>query len=186
MYNRQQNRVKTVTIAIPSLHRPDLTARCLQFIQQQTLPADQWEVVVIENEARSNAILPDPLPPTPRIELSANGGTTGSINRAIAMTQSRYVMLLNNDVELDLAAWESGKRARCGRKSCFCHWQVAARNAANSSRRCGGCRLLAAPRTGWVISTLMTVNTIAQGWCLAAVARPCSIVVKSSTLRPSG
>ena len=104
MYNRQQSRVKTVTIAIPSLHRPDLTARCLQFIQQQTLPADQWEVVVIENEARSDAILPDPLPPnTRRIELSTNEGTTGSINRAIAMTQSRYVMLLNNDVELEPA-----------------------------------------------------------------------------------
>jgi GT2 family glycosyltransferase len=101
VYNRQQSRVKTVTIAIPSLHRPDLTARCLQFIQQQTLPADEWEVVVIENEARPGSVLPDPLPPnTRRIELPNNEGTTGSINRAIAMTESRYVLLLNNDVEL--------------------------------------------------------------------------------------
>jgi GT2 family glycosyltransferase len=101
VYNRQQNRVKTATITIPSLHRPDLTARCLEFIQQQTLPADEWEVIVIENEARPDSILPDPLPPnTRRIELPTNEGTTGSINRAIAMTQSRYVMLLNNDVEL--------------------------------------------------------------------------------------
>ncbi len=112
MYNRQQNRVKTVTIAIPSLHRPDLTARCLQFIQQQTLPADQWEVVVIENEARSDTILPDPLPPnTRRIELPTNQGTTGSINRALAMTQSRYVMLLNNDVELEPGCLEKLVRA---------------------------------------------------------------------------
>jgi GT2 family glycosyltransferase len=93
--------VKTVTIAIPSLHRPDLTARCLEFIQQQTLPADEWEVVVIENEAQPDSILPDPLPlNTRRIELTGNEGTTGSINRAIAATQSRYVLLLNNDVEL--------------------------------------------------------------------------------------
>ncbi len=99
MYNRQQ--VKTVAIAIPSLHRPDLTARCIQFIQQQTLPASDWEIVVIENEARAGEILPDPLPPnTRRIELPANEGTTGSINRAVAMTESRYVLLLNNDVEL--------------------------------------------------------------------------------------
>lgn len=102
MYNRQQNRVKTVTIAIPSLHRPDLTARCIDFIQKQTLPADAWEVIVIENEARPDKILPDPLPPnTRRIELPDNEGTTGSINRAVAATESRYVLLLNNDIELD-------------------------------------------------------------------------------------
>lgn len=99
MYNRQQ--VKTVAIAIPSLHRPDLTARCIQFIQQQTLPSSDWEIVVIENEARASEILPDPLPPnTRRIELATNEGTTGSINRAVAMTESRYILLLNNDVEL--------------------------------------------------------------------------------------
>jgi hypothetical protein len=94
--------VKTVTIAIPSLHRPDLTARCIEFIQKQTLPADSWEIVVIENEAQAGLMLPDPLPPnTCRIELSDNEGTTGSINRAVAATESRYVLLLNNDVELE-------------------------------------------------------------------------------------
>jgi len=101
VYNRQQSRVKTVAIAIPSLHRPDLTARCIDFIQKQTLPADQWEIVVVENEAPAGKILPDPLPPnTRRIELAANEGTTGSINRAVSATESRYVLLLNNDVEV--------------------------------------------------------------------------------------
>ncbi len=96
------SRVKTVSIAIPSLHRPDLTARCLEFIQRQTLPAESWEAVVIENDARPDCILPDPLPPhTRRIELPSNEGTTGSINRAAAMTESRYILLLNNDVELE-------------------------------------------------------------------------------------
>ena len=94
--------MKTVTITIPSLHRPDLTARCLEFIQRQTLPAAEWEVVVIENEALPGRVVPDPLPPnTQRIELSTNEGTTGSINRAVAATASRYVLLLNNDVELE-------------------------------------------------------------------------------------
>ncbi len=94
--------MKTVTIAIPALHRPDLTARCLQFLQKQTLPTDEWEVIVIENEARAGEILPDPLPPhVQRIELPTNEGTTGSINRAVAATESRYVLLLNNDIELE-------------------------------------------------------------------------------------
>jgi len=101
VYNRQQGRVKTVAIAIPSLHRPDLTARCIDFIQAQTLPPDGWEIVVIENEAPAGKVLPDPLPRnTRRIELPANEGTTGSINRAVSATESRYVLLLNNDIEL--------------------------------------------------------------------------------------
>ena len=102
MYNPEQNRVKTVAIAIPALHRPELTARCIEFVQKQTLAPDEWEIVVVENEARVGEMLADPLPRnTRRIELSANEGTTGSINRAVAATESRYVLLLNNDVELE-------------------------------------------------------------------------------------
>jgi len=98
----QRSRVKTVAIAIPALHRPDLTARCIDFIQKQTLPAEEWEIVVVENEARAGQMLPDPLPRnTRRIELPANEGTTGAINRAVAVTDSRYILLLNNDVELE-------------------------------------------------------------------------------------
>lgn len=94
--------MKTVTIIIPSLHRPDLTRRCIEFIQRQTLPNSEWEVVVVENEARSDKILPDPLPEnTTRIELPSNEGTTGSLNRAVAATSSKYLLLLNNDIELE-------------------------------------------------------------------------------------
>jgi len=92
--------VKTVTIAIPSLHRPDLTARCLGVLQQQTLPAEQWEIIVVENQAEPGKML-DPLPASARrLELATNQGTTGSINQAIAASESCYVLLLNNDVEL--------------------------------------------------------------------------------------
>ena len=93
--------MKTVAIAIPSLHRPDLTARCIESIQRQTLPAEQWKIVVIENDAQPDSILPDPLPRnTMRIELPVNEGTTNSINRGMAAVPSPYVLLLNNDVEL--------------------------------------------------------------------------------------
>ncbi len=94
--------MKTVTIAIPALHRPDLTARCITFIQQQTLPAGEWEIIVIENEAHAGEMLADPLPHnTRRIELKNNEGTTGSINRAVEASESPYILLLNNDVELE-------------------------------------------------------------------------------------
>jgi len=58
--------VKIVAITIPSLRRPDLTARCIESIQRQTLPAEKWKIVVIENEALPDSILPDPLPRTTR------------------------------------------------------------------------------------------------------------------------
>ena len=93
--------MRTVAITIPSLHRPDLTARCIASVQRQTLPAEQWKIIVIENEARPDSILPDPLPRnTMRIELPINEGTTNSINRGMAAVPSPYVLLLNNDVEL--------------------------------------------------------------------------------------
>jgi hypothetical protein len=93
--------VKTVTIIIPALHRPELTRRCIEFIQAQTLPRPEWEILVVENEARSDSILPDPLPEnTTRIELPTNEGTTGSINRAAGATSSKYLLLLNNDIEM--------------------------------------------------------------------------------------
>jgi GT2 family glycosyltransferase len=101
VYNPIRPRVKTVAIVIPSLHRPDLTARCIESIRRQTLPAEQWKIVVVENEAQSGSVLPDPLPPnTMRIELPDNEGTTNSINRGIAAVPSPYALLLNNDVEL--------------------------------------------------------------------------------------
>ena len=93
--------MKTVAIVIPSLHRPDLTARCIESIQRQTLPAEQWKIVVVENEARPESVIPDPLPRnTMRIELPTNEGTTNSINRGMAAVPLPYVLLLNNDVEL--------------------------------------------------------------------------------------
>lgn len=93
--------MKTVAIVIPSLHRPDLTARCIESVQKQTLPAELWKIVVVENEARPDKILGDPLPRnTIRIELPVNEGTTNSINRGMAAVPSPYVLLLNNDVEL--------------------------------------------------------------------------------------
>jgi hypothetical protein len=49
-------------------------------VQRQRLPAELWKIVVVENEARPESILPDPLPRnTIPIELLVNEGTTNSI-----------------------------------------------------------------------------------------------------------
>jgi GT2 family glycosyltransferase len=97
MYSR-----KLVTVIIPSWHRPDLLRKCLSSLSQQTLPAEDYDIIVVENEAREeNTVAVALLPNARTIGLAANLGTTGSINRGLEQSSSEYVLLLNNDVELD-------------------------------------------------------------------------------------
>src|SRR5579859_7429917 len=95
----------SITVIVPALRRPDLTERCLHSIALQT--AGGVEVVVVENEAQPDTIfhlesLPSVYPyPVRQVLLEQNLGTTDSINRALMHVSSEFVLLLNNDVELD-------------------------------------------------------------------------------------
>src|SRR5581483_5057667 len=94
-----------VTVIIPALRRPDLTERCLHSLALQMTGG--VEIVVVENEAQPDTIfhlesLPGSFPyPVRQLLLTQNLGTTGSINRALTDITSEFVLLLNNDVELD-------------------------------------------------------------------------------------
>jgi GT2 family glycosyltransferase len=90
-----------LTIVIPALHRPDLTARCIASVLRQGLPESEFEIVVVENDSANGPILVDPLPPrVRRLLLNENLGFTGAVNRGVRESASGYVFLLNNDVEL--------------------------------------------------------------------------------------
>jgi GT2 family glycosyltransferase len=98
----QNREAKLISVIIPALHRPDLTQMCIDSLVRQTLPTERFEVVVVENDAQPSTTLPPPWPENVRvIELAENYGTTGSINRGYADSTSKYVLILNNDVELD-------------------------------------------------------------------------------------
>jgi GT2 family glycosyltransferase len=92
---------KLLSVLIPSWRRPDLLQSCLASLARQTLAAEDYEVIVIENEAqpelsaRPNAVNVRVIP------LSENLGTTGSINHGLRQSSSEYVLLLNNDIQLD-------------------------------------------------------------------------------------
>ncbi len=93
---------KQASIIIPSWRRPDLLQRSLASLVQQTLGPENYEIVVVENEARPEMVAAVQLPANARlIALAENLGTTGAINRALQQSSSQYVLLLNNDVELD-------------------------------------------------------------------------------------
>lgn len=92
---------KLVTVIVPTLRRPDLIEKCLTSLARQTLAVDDYEVMVMENDAP-----PDSIPENPSfrnvryIALKENYATTASINLGLADSASKYVLLLNNDVEL--------------------------------------------------------------------------------------
>ena|SRR6266850_1737725 len=90
-----------ISIIIPALHRPDLTAKCIESIRRQRGVQGKVEVFVVENAARPGAVYEAVAgSEVHSLLLSENLGTTGSINRALPLTRSKYVLLLNNDVEL--------------------------------------------------------------------------------------
>ena len=175
--------MKTVAIAIPSLHRPDLTARCIESIQRQTLPAEQWKIVVIENEARPDSILPDPLPRnTMRIELPTNEGTTNSINRGMAAVPSPYVLLLNNDVELAPDYLEKlVETLETDETIGLCDRQAVAgqrAHAARRRRRCdAACRSVVPP---WPSRSRPRDSSISPCRCCQLVERRCSTAPRRS------
>lgn len=93
---------KLVSILIPSWRRPDLLQSCLSSLARQTLAAEEYEIIVIENQAQPEPSAGIPAPPRVRvISLAENLGTTGSINRGLRQSSSEFVLLLNNDVELE-------------------------------------------------------------------------------------
>ena len=92
---------KLVSVVIPCLGRPDLTRCCLDSLARQSLPASDFDVVLVENGGiPALAAGNSPPPNVRRLTLDANYGTAGGFNRGIAATCSNYVLLLNNDVEL--------------------------------------------------------------------------------------
>jgi GT2 family glycosyltransferase len=92
---------KLVSAVIPCLGRPDLTRRCLDSLSRQSLKPQDFDIILVENGGLPS-LSPGDSPPSNarRLTLDANYGTAGGFNRGIAASSSKYVLLLNNDVEL--------------------------------------------------------------------------------------
>jgi GT2 family glycosyltransferase len=90
-----------VTVLIPTLDRDDLLERCLSGLEKQSYRL--FEALVVDNGTRN-------APPAAMtglswarwIPLHRNRGTASAFNRGIAeATRSSFILLLNNDVELE-------------------------------------------------------------------------------------
>jgi GT2 family glycosyltransferase len=88
-----------ITAIIPSLHRPDLTKKCIASLERQILGV-RLAIIVVENDARPS-VLPESLPQNAeRLLLDRNFGFAGAVNRALLHARGDYVLLVNNDVDL--------------------------------------------------------------------------------------
>jgi len=88
-----------VAVVIPTWRRDDLLKNCLQSLDQQTFR--DFAVVVVSNGASDQAARLAEAAGCAVIRFPLNRGFAAAVNAGIAPQRSRYVLVLNDDVELD-------------------------------------------------------------------------------------
>lgn len=92
-----------VSVIVPTWDRDDLLQACLSHLRKQTI--NSFKVLVVDNGSgsqNSGHSGSDGFHSFERIRLSTNQGTSVAFNRGLAKwPESKYVFLLNNDVELE-------------------------------------------------------------------------------------
>jgi GT2 family glycosyltransferase len=90
---------RRVTVVIPTWKRKDLLQNCLHSIDQQYFR--DFVVIVVSNGAGDEAERLAEAAGCTIIRLPSNRGFAAAVNAGIAHGQSPYVLVLNDDVELD-------------------------------------------------------------------------------------
>ena len=88
-----------VAVVIPTWRRDDRLKNCLQSLDQQTFR--DFKAVVVSNGASGRAARMAEDAGCAVIRLPSNRGFAAAVNAGVAHTQSPYVLVLNDDVELD-------------------------------------------------------------------------------------
>ncbi len=114
-----------VSIVIPNYNGKAFLKDCLRSLKKQTYPA---KVYIIDNGSSDGSLdiirdeierLPDKYPEIVINELSDNTGFANAVNVGIKMTDTEYVILLNNDTVSDERMTEKLLRAIESRKKVF-------------------------------------------------------------------
>ena len=106
-----------VAVVIPTWRRDDLLKNCLQSLGQQTFI--DFETVVVSNGAGDQAARVAEAAGCAVIRLPSNLGFAAAVNAGIAQTQPPYVLVLNDDVELDTRWLETTVAFLDERPECF-------------------------------------------------------------------
>ncbi len=90
-----------VTVVIPNYNGAHLLRKCLPTLQNQTY--SDYMVQVIDNASvdESRTLLEEEYPWVETVYNSENLGFSGAVNQGIRMCKSEFVLLLNNDTEVE-------------------------------------------------------------------------------------
>lgn len=100
MLSKQKNNMKT-SVIIPSWNGEDLLKICLPSLRKQT--AKNFEVIIIDNGSKDGSVdyIEKNFPDFRVIKLLKNLGFAPAVNIGIKKSKEKYVILLNNDTEVD-------------------------------------------------------------------------------------
>jgi glycosyltransferase involved in cell wall biosynthesis len=105
----------TVSVIIPTYNRKDWLLRALESLGRQTLPADQFEVIVVDDGSTDDtqSIASQPFPFTLRCVHQRNQGATVARNRGAAMSNAEVLVFMDDDVTVSPQTLEALAAACC-------------------------------------------------------------------------
>jgi N-acetylglucosaminyl-diphospho-decaprenol L-rhamnosyltransferase len=91
-----------VTVVIVNYNGAHLLADCLGSLERQTLPRDQWKVVVVDNASTDSSVklIQEQWPWVTVLPSTTNRGFAGGNNLALRALTTEFALLLNNDAYL--------------------------------------------------------------------------------------
>ena len=89
-----------VSIVIPTYARPERLRECLVALARQTMPADAFEIVVVDDGSPQPVVPPEdttPAGPTIRIIRQPNAGPSAARNRGVAEAGGKLIAFTDDD-----------------------------------------------------------------------------------------
>lgn len=92
-----------VSIIIPNYNGIRYLGECLKSLKRINFPRDQFEIIVVDNASTDGSVefIKNNYPDIVLIEASSNLGFAGGCNLGIMHSKAEYIVLLNNDTEVD-------------------------------------------------------------------------------------
>jgi GT2 family glycosyltransferase len=89
-----------VSVVIPTYARPERLCGCLAALARQTMPADTFEIVVVDDGSHQPVVPPadtTPAGPTIRIIRQPNAGPSAARNRGVQEARGELIALTDDD-----------------------------------------------------------------------------------------
>ena len=89
-----------VSVVIPTYARPERLRECLAALARQTIPADSFEIVVVDDGSPQPVVPPEattPAGPTIRVIRQPNAGPSAARNRGVTEARGELIALTDDD-----------------------------------------------------------------------------------------